>query len=1643
MHPLPLIPSAASPRPVKKIGQALRIGLVFLLWWTITAPSSRASDMTVEYVQRFKETTEILASFGDRSTGTPGARAAAAYIQSRFSQLGVTQVSSHRFAVPVRLNRQSSLYIGNQKQGHPINPMIGNAVSPEATSPEGVEGPLVYVGSGGLRDINGKDISGAILLMEMDSGNNWLQCASLGAKALVYVDRGRSAKTLFNDKLELTPVHFPRFWMTADRATALFGSFEQAENGRIFSGVRLVADIRWENVVAENIYGLIPGTDKKLSDECIVVEAFYDSSAFIPGLSPGADEACGISTLIELGRYLKKNPPGRSVILVATVGHAQTLAGMRELIWSIRSRSKEFRDLKKQLKRIEEARQDMVDTLRRVSENHATLDTFDDSLRSAVTDQIKTEVDRISKELMRLRLEDPAETDPAVIDRLAQKRLMLRRLSWRASEEPLSPEEAAEIRRLMPLSEEEHHAVINDAHRQRELLRSASNFRRFVKELSVTAVVSLHLSSHGDGFGAFGQGWLYSLKPTINRVPVYTRLDEILRQGAKNVEESYGVSSIFRDTLRPNRQRTWQSYLIDQPALGGEVSALAGYLGVSLATVNDARSLWGTPSDLPENVDWDFAVKQSNIIAGLIAHLSDEPRLHDDTLPRIGFSTVTGRAKFLRHGELFPDQPAPGSVILAYQGLQRYHLMVDTMGMFYLKGVADKKNVWDKIILEGYRFDPDTGSIVWAVDKEQTGKSAYRVKMQRLNMETDLVMFSCRGTILFNTLEPRNFRYMTKIQLFDGRLEAPPVRYWWSRIDSRISKALLICLEPTIRLKLTLSDTMLKKKMLLTNATADRPEGTGYRIDEWPAIHRTEFRVANDMWQLLTPRIANLERHGIYSDRIRRLYREGTGALDEAGRALTEKAYGRFFENTRKSWALASRVYDHVEKTQRDVLFGVLFYIALFVPFAFCMERLIFSYASIYKRIIAFIAILIALIAIIYKVHPAFQLAYSPMVVILAFFIMGLSLMVTLIIFLRFEEEMILLQQRGKRFRFEERSRWKAFAAAFFLGVSNLRRRRLRTFFTCSTLVILTFTIMSFTAVKSMRHHARILYQPSAPYQGFLFKNVNWWSLPSEALDIISNTFSKETVVSPRVWLEDKDRTRPMVIPVHRDGNTFEAGGMIGLSPAEAELSNVGDILIGGRWFAESDRYSVIIPDRLAKTLGIDPVRPRNARIFIWGMPFEVVGVFSGEEFRQRLELDGEPLTPVTFPHEISLEMTEVEMDAFESGEDVQAFQSRYQHVPADITVIVPYQTLLSFGGQLKSVAVRRTSGTETQDHARYLVDRFGLTLFSGEKEGTYIYKASDTLSYSGVPNILIPMVISVFIVLNTMIGSVYERKREIGIYTSVGLAPSHVSFLFIAEAMAFGVISVVLGYLLAQTSAKLFSGTAVWAGITVNYSSLAGVAAMALVIAVVLISVIYPSRVAAEIAIPDVKRSWKLPESQGNLLEIPLPFLLKYDEQPSVAGYLFDYFRAHQEVTHALFSTGGLGFDYSCPFISQTGAKPPECEPNTCCRESCIRIYAKVWLAPFDFGIMQHVEVNFCHSTQDPGFYEIAVRLERESGESNAWRRINKGFLYVLRKQLLMWRSFDDKTKDDYAEVLKESLPPQPNAVCITEGTSPQTTVD
>jgi hypothetical protein len=476
---------------------------------------------------------------------------------------------------------------------------------------------------------------------------------------------------------------------------------------------------------------------------------------------------------------------------------------------------------------------------------------------------------------------------------------------------------------------------------------------------------------------------------------------------------------------------------------------------------------------------------------------------------------------------------------------------------------------------------------------------------------------------------------------------------------------------------------------------------------------------------------------------------------------------------------------------------------------------------------------------------------------------------------------------------------------------------------------------------------------------------------------------------------------------VRRGRLVAEARAAAGLSEAEAAVSGSARALLAGRWLRAGDRRVILLPDTLARQLEIDPALPAEVQVLLWGIPFTVAGIFSAERMEQRVDLDGETLTPVTFPGETPMELSEVEMEALESGEDVRAFQSRYQHAAWGSTVILPYRTVLSAGGSPKSVAVGGPPEGFTQARLHALGDRFGLSLFSGEAGGAFLYNASDAIRYSGLPNILVPLLIAALIVLNTMIGSVYERRREISIYTSVGLAPSHVAFLFVAEALAFAVLSTVSGYLLAQSAATLLGGTALWQGITVNYSSLAGVAAMVLVILVVLASVFYPARVAAQIAIPDVNRTWTLPQASGDRLEVALPFLMRFQERRSIGAFLNAYLSAHQGVSHGTFATESVALRQTC----RRNALPSAAEGN------CLELTARMWLAPFDFGIMQRVHFAFCAAAEEPGYLEIRGTIQRLAGESNLWRRANRTLLLDLRRQLLLWRSLDGATQRRYAE--------------------------
>ena len=299
-------------------------------------------------------------------------------------------------------------------------------------------------------------------------------------------------------------------------------------------------------------------------------------------------------------------------------------------------------------------------------------------------------------------------------------------MGWRSSFHDITGTEKDLFLASLPKAIKTNKQQAKELRSHLKTLKTAFAFRNFIKDpYEVAAVISLHLSSHGNGIGAFHQGFLYNLKARVNRTGIFSTLADLL----DNVAKTSKSQTPYRNTLRPSRMRSWDSWFLDKPGLGGEIASLAGFLGISLVSTGDARALWGTPWDTPGNINLENIENQTLLVSDMIQAMAGKQKLHSGKLPRNGFATVTGRANLLLQGELFANYPAAGTILLAYQGQQKHYAIVDSIGRFQIKGVADKKHVLDKLIIEGYRFDKESGKVIWAIDKKQIGRASCRERV--------------------------------------------------------------------------------------------------------------------------------------------------------------------------------------------------------------------------------------------------------------------------------------------------------------------------------------------------------------------------------------------------------------------------------------------------------------------------------------------------------------------------------------------------------------------------------------------------------------------------------------------------------------------------------------------------------------------------------------------------------------------------------------------------------------------------------------------------------------------------------------------------------------------------------------------------
>ena len=318
-------------------------------------------------------------------------------------------------------------------------------------------------------------------------------------------------------------------------------------------------------------------------------------------------------------------------------------------------------------------------------------------------------------------------------------------------------------------------------------------------------------------------------------------------------------------------------------------------------------------------------------------------------------------------------------------------------------------------------------------------------------------------------------------------------------------------------------------------------------------------------------------------------------------------------------------------------------------------------------------------------------------------------------------------------------------------------------------------------------------------------------------------------------------------------------------------------------------------------------------------------------------------------------------------------------------------------GASLASVSIRLTGPREEiRRDLEELAGTLDLNLFAGLEGRRLLINTVGAASISGLGGLAVPLLIAALIVLNTMLGAVWERTGEIGTFNAVGLAPAHVSGLFMAEAVALGVVGAVAGYLLGQAAAQLLAHQGWLSGLELNYSSFAAVLTLGSILLLAAASALYPAHLAGRLCTPGIERRWSLPAGfDGDQLEVKLPFSLPRGEALGLAAFQAGFWAEHQE------QSIGAGF-----YVESLGLQR---------EEDRLRLAARVWLAPFDQGVVQQA-VLWIRPGPDPRFCDLEMHLELQAGDPAAWKRVVRTFLDDVRKQFLVWRTLDEEERGRYA---------------------------
>ena len=1503
------------------------------------AAQSGAAPTDAALQTRLQTDVNALTKFPSRAPGTPGNAQAAAYMQSRFAQIfGEGNVKAESYTVTAPVTKSATL------NGQPVYPIYPNAVVPSTTPLDGISAPMIYAGQGLPQNFNGQKVDGAIVVLEFNSGLGWVTAADLGARAIVFLEPtadsvaskvgAPSSRGEAERKFASLPIEIPRYYAARSiiaglPANAKTGDEAIAASATAVGDGVLKSEVRWERVTCRNVLGTLQGTDPNIANKpggTLIIGGYYDSMAITPDLAPGAEAAGNAAALLELARQFKARPPKYSVLFMAEGAHHIALAGMRNFAAThfIDTTGKEDKAVKARIDSYKgfvgldlTSRTNTVGLFAKSSFYNQMTVGSENILLNQFADFAKTinaQADRISKQ-RRVREEE------FYVDGVTGREGRTWR-SYLPSPVALDSEVAT-----MAQKPAVSFATANDARNLQDTPFDTADRLNYTNLASqITTVAELLSGGVPDlkrwpDAGGFSQIFGYAVGRSIYR----------------NVG---GGASFLPSTPLPDEKLMDADMKVpgDKPMDAGTLKNVEGAQAVAFILDRNAnyKSYSGVRGAFIERATFSKPTKDEKAVAQFVF-----------IGPRVGDPKGGG---------------TPQNEIEAYS--------IDKNGR--ISFAPDMGS-------ERQRFSPNFNSA--------TTKLSYKNEaLGQLDVSASVICFECRTVALYDTLDQRYFQILREMVVLDGQTDANPVEYGYIRPAvapgaSDAEPVAIVFGKPGMRFKLIMQMGLLGKRLVLLQTEPESGknagkivfEGAGFKVgdDGGQAVLHVAYQTARDLWILDQQRIGLLKKFGINNGRDDTLHgsagcEQGDGpdkyncpkelisapnggSIQAAERALETFRYDTFYLEARRAFGLESRAYPDVEATAQDVLKGIIFYLALLLPFSFFVERLLFGYPDIRKQIAGASVVFLAIFVGIRFVHPAFELALTPFIILLAFIILALTVVVTGFLSTKFEQEIKRLKQGV---HFADVGRLSALGAAVGLGIANMRRRPVRTALTCVTLILLTFTVLSFTSVTANISNFERPYgdgtRPPA-YEGLMVRNPDWSGMQLAAVNSMRNEFSQRFgSVSPRAWYLSRDQGEALQLRVNNlnDPNKyFYAPALVGFTPEEVGLNSpVPKTVIKGNWFTGARDETLLPLSMLLKPselrarrqaaaqargeklpevtlnseggdvepLGLTQDNAIGSKIQVAGQTMRVIGIFDDDKLYAARDLDDEQFTPVDYQNEQNKQTQTSTSLSGQKGEETQV--QRYQHMDANALLLIPYETTLTLGGSTRSVAAGFRDSASGISELRQLMNRAALGIFGSTKNDNGVlvaalYSSVESSSYEGFAALVIPITIAALIIANTMLGSVFERTREIGIYSSVGLAPIHVAALFIAEATVYAVLGSISGYLIAQLVAKVITSTGILQGITLNYSSSSAVIATLIVMLTVLLSTLYPAWAASRLSQPDADRKWKVNEPIGDIWRFQFPFTVSGLQPLGVAQFLADFFEAHTDTSVGKFYTDRVYF--------------------------------------------------------------------------------------------------------------------------------------